>query len=311
VDGISDVLPALLLVFVLGLWFGLFIATQRFVFTMVGVDTGLVLCAASISIFLTREVLDGSVSGYLPVLVGVLAVAVAGPKVPVLIGATEYFRGRSRHADDRASVRVPIDPPLTSTVEPVFPVAFAVGTTGRLALAAFVAAHVLGFAVLTSRRLSVDRVEENLAKLRVGSPLQTKDLRRYLRQRGVLWVAVGGAALAGSAVLAYRRGDVTTTGILLQEWAGVLLVGGLYAVSRSLSTSAATPLLIVDEPGAGPLAIVRDRVRSWRRARYSWLVQLVLVALLLSRPVLFVLDWLSIVDAIRAVWNWVTGFNAA
>jgi preprotein translocase subunit SecA len=305
-QGLSNLVPTVLLALALIFWLAILLLVHGFVKTLVGADISAILAAGSVTIYLANAVAHGEAQVGALVLVGVVA-AVAGPALPVSVMFREYTKGRFQHADDRARIRIPIDPALASGLVAYVVVVLTVGVRGPVAIGGFAVLQLLVLVFFAIRRLRVERVAAMLARLRVGSPLSDDRLRRYLLHAVTRTVLVAAAVLAAAAIPIILAGGSSVTVLLLAEWAGVRVVMGLLAGASIFSVAgAAAPPVDPQDDEVRPFKLLMERLRSWWRRRFGWLFGTAGLLVLLARPLGWIADTLDLVDAAQAIYRMLT-----
>jgi preprotein translocase subunit SecA len=301
--GFSNLGSTVLLGLALSVWLGALHVSHRFVRALVGADINIIVAAGSVLAYMVGLFVDGRPQVHLLVLVGVVA-ALAGPALPVSITSREYAIDRVRHIEDRARIRIPIDPVLASALVAYLAVLLVVGVRGPAAVIGFAVIQFAALTLLAIRRLRVNRVTGLLARLQVGSPLTGDGLRAYLRRAVVRTTVVAAAVLLLAIVPIVLAGGGSTTELLLAQWAGVVLVAGALAGASALSVGGPAP--VAPDPrddDARPLTLLKERLRSWRRLRFGWIWGAILLMVLLARPLRWIADALDLVEAALAVWR--------
>jgi hypothetical protein len=236
--------------------------------------------------------------------------AVAGPGVPVTIGSDDYTNGRFTYTDERTTYRIRLDPALTSAFVAFASATLVVGVHGRVAVIAFVGVQIGVFAVLVTRRLSLQKVERQLARLRVGSPLAESELRSRLRRAVLLWVLAAAVLLAGGTALAWAGGVMSTTSLLLAEWAGPVLVSCVLSAGGAFSVGGImTPTLEEPDDEGSVWKVFREAVRDWRHTRFAVVWRIAIVLIVLGRPLVWLANGLGLVDAVETAWRWIIGLG--
>jgi hypothetical protein len=304
VRGVGIALVAFL---IFAVWGNVFFAMERLVATLVGAQATLVFAAASVITFAVLLVKEGGNPGVLgPLGIGIIAALWGGPSVPVTVGSTSFSGGRFRHSDDRARVRVPLDPALLSCVVAAALVALDFGVRGIGELISFAAIQAVVFALFARRRLRGDRVEKALAGLRVGTPLEHVELLRYLRRALLISVLVGVAVIGGCIAVALLSGVRTLSMVVLSELAGVLLVEGLLSLSSAMSVAGVgAPFLVESEADRGR-NFLAERFRNWNQLRFAWAIKAGLIVLVLVKPLEWFSNWTGLADAAKSLWHLVT-----
>lgn len=302
VRGVSNVGLPVVIALALVIWSGALFATQRLVAALVGIDMNLFIAGVSAVsfavVFLPHHPLVGA-----PLLTGVLAAILSGPRVPVSLGSTETPRGQVASIEDISRVRVAIDPGLSAAVAALAATAATFGVHGDLPAVTFALVQSAVFSVLTVRRLRLASVEKMLATLHVGSQLELKELGARLRNAAPLYIALGTLASSFSIALAWHHGVSSLWGLVTTELGGVTIVGALLASSNAIRVAGtASPFSSIDQRSSGVTAI-RERARSWRRARFARIVEAVVGGAVLIRPVVWLADLVGRIDAIHQLWE--------
>jgi hypothetical protein len=303
--GFSNLGATLLLWLLVVLWTSPLLLVHRFVMIFVGADLTVVLAGVSVVIFAVHAVAEGTATTNAMIVAGLVA-ALAGPAVPVSVENREYIAGNVRHSDERTRTRVAIDPAdLSGTA--AFVLVALIGLSGGPALGGFVVLQLLAVLVIANRRLSVDRVEGMMAKLRVGSPFTHEQLRGYLVRTQIRTVAVAAVVLGLAVWPVVAGGGASTVTLLLDQWAGIVLATAFLACGNAFSVGGRVALLRDtgdDDAGARPF---RSLFQSWKRTRLSWVWRAALVVIVLIRPLSWLAEVTDLVDAAKAVWGFVTG----
>ncbi|MFI5889930.1 hypothetical protein ACIA5D_07385 [Actinoplanes sp. NPDC051513] len=303
--GFDNLGTTLLLWLLLLLWTSPLLLVHRFVMVFVGADLTVVLAGISVAIFAVHAVVEGTATTNAMILVGLVA-ALAGPAVPVSVENREYVAGSVRHSDERTRTRVAIDPAdLSGTT--AFVVIALIGLSGGFALGGFVVLQLLAVLVIVNRRLSVDRIEGMMGKLRVGSPLTHEQLRGHLLRTQIRTVAVAAVILGLALWPVVAAGGASTVTLLLDQWAGVVLATGFLACGNAFSVGGRVALLRdtgEDDSGARPF---RSLIQSWKRTRLNWVWRVAVIVIVLIRPLEWLAEATDLIDAAKAVWGFVTG----
>lgn len=304
--GLANIGLALAMIPLLGVWAMLLFTAQRYVLTLIGTDANAILTAASVAVYLVQQGLHGHLQASALVLVGVLAV-VAGPAVPVSIAGRQYGAEAFQYADDRARVRIALDPSLVSALLAVLLVGVMARVHGMAAAAGFALVQLTVLTVLTVWRLSPDKIKGLLAGLQIGTPLTDDQLHSYLRRAVGRSVLIAAAVLAGAVTLAVRAANQPVTQFLLQEWAGCILLTGVLALAGAMSVAgAATPLLTEhsgDETLRARLRGLREQFRAYRRMRFAWVWKLIVTLLVVTGILRWIHDWIGVADVSRMAWD--------
>jgi hypothetical protein len=111
-----------------------------------------------------------------------------------------------------------------------------------------------------------------------------------------------------SVALTASRSDTTVSRLVLDEWAGVLLVAGMLTVANAFSVSGTATVFgaATGEDHTTLRELVRDRLGSWRRWRRARLVQRLAVVAFLIRLLYWSGDTIGAVNAARAAWRWLS-----
>jgi hypothetical protein len=290
-DGLKSVLTALGVAVGLLLWSAAFLQTQRLIVTLIGLDTTMVIAAASVAFAL----LDLPLWAAICIAVGVFCAAVPGPRVPVTVGARSGLPGKSIE-DELSHVRISLDPTLTALSLAIPPALFVGGHTPSAVT--LVIGQVGAFLLIARARARTSRVVGLLAKLRLGSA----DTRPALRRR-LIWGVVRSAALltvllGTSLVLA--NGDASVTWVALLQFSGTLLVAGVGTSTRALAMTGGAAATEAPQEEESVLSVLRRRLLAWRRSRYARLIGVVVSALVILR---FISDWTGILQAAQACWG--------
>jgi preprotein translocase subunit SecA len=303
--GFANLGWTVLLIVTLTLWSAALVTANRFIVTLVGIDANAILAATSVAVYLVAGMLNGQGRANLFVAIGILAV-VAGPTVPVSIGSLGYARARFKDADDRARVRVGLDPAATSGLAAFVVVTVVARVHGNLAAAGFVVMQVLAFALIAGRRLGTGRIKGMLAKLQVGTPLTDEGLTSYLRRALLRSTMIAAMALSGALVVSTLAGGLTPTEFLLQEWAGIILLTGALSAGSALSVGGGTmPLLPPSEDDTSTLTRLREQLRAWRRMRFWWVWRTAVLGVLIFGILRWISDWIGVVDVAHAIGRWI------